>query len=205
VEATNQLVYMETTLIVPPEQAHKGVIFLWPGLQPGGANFNPIGTGVLQPVLTWGSSCAPGNQPAPYSTWWISAQYVNSYGNLTGHRGCFGGPIMDVNPGNQLRLQFELNGTVWTQIVTNLATNKAVMFSIDMLGQAQNYVYFFIELYSAIMAGGVEYLNSFWQFENPSNSGCTLSSSAPQDSVSTPQPSADKRSCSVAKIIQYVQ
>ena len=122
VEATNQVVYMETTLIVPPKQAHQGTIFLWPGLQPGGANFYPIDNGVLQSVLTWGPSCAPGNQPPAYSTWWISAQYVNTYGNLTGYTGCLGGPIMAVNPGNQLLIQFKLNGTVWTQIVTNLDT-----------------------------------------------------------------------------------
>jgi hypothetical protein len=202
VEDTNEVVYMETTLIVPPEQAHQGTIFLWPGLQPGGAHFYPINNGVLQPVLTWGPSCAPGNQPAAYSTWWISAQYVNTYGNLTGYTGCLGGNIMAVNPGNQLRMQFKLKGTVWTQIVTNLATNKAVTFSINMLGQAQNDVYFFIELYSATIVNDVEYLNSFWQFDKPSNYGCTLSFRGINDFVSTPQPSADNRSCSVAQIIQ---
>ncbi|CAF1210031.1 unnamed protein product [Rotaria sp. Silwood1] len=84
VEKTNQVVYVETTMIVPPKQASKGTLFLWPGLQPGGANFDPIDNGVLQPVLTWGTSCAPGTQPAAYSTWWISAQYVNTYGKLPG-------------------------------------------------------------------------------------------------------------------------
>ena len=74
-----------------------------------------------------------------------------------------------------------------------------------MLGQAQNDVYFFIELYSGILVNGVEYLNSFWQFDKPSNSGCTLSFRGIKDTVSTPQPSADKRSCSVAKIIQHAK
>ena len=50
---------------------------------------------------------------------------------------------MSVNPGDRLWMQFQLTGTTWTQTVTNLATNMAVTFSIDMLGQAQN------ELYSA--------------------------------------------------------
>ncbi|CAF1250525.1 unnamed protein product [Rotaria sordida] len=94
VENTNQIVYMETAMIVPPKQAHQGTLFLWPGLQPNGANFDPINNGVLQPVLTWGTSCAPGTQPAAYSTWWISAQYVNTYGKFPGYTGCKGGQIM---------------------------------------------------------------------------------------------------------------
>ena len=47
---------------------------LWPGLQPDGpgANDQPLDNGVLQPVLTWGPTCAP-NAPDgdPYGSWWI--------------------------------------------------------------------------------------------------------------------------------------
>ncbi|CAF3148315.1 unnamed protein product [Rotaria sp. Silwood2] len=205
VENTNQFVYVETTIIVPPKQAHKGTLFLWPGLQPGGANFYPIDNGVLQPVLTWGPSCAPGTQPAAYSTWWISAQYVNTYGKLPGYTDCNGGRIMSVNPGDQLCIKFQLRGTDWTQTVTNRATNMAVTFSINMRGQAQNNLYFIIEQYSSTFVDDVVYLNSSWQFAKPSNNGCNLSSRGMKDFVSTPRLSADKLSCSVAKIIQRAQ
>ena len=56
-----QIVALSTVLTVPAKPPASGTLFLWPGLQPlpGGANFNPIGNGVLQPVLTWGGTCAP--------------------------------------------------------------------------------------------------------------------------------------------------
>ncbi|CAF4919415.1 unnamed protein product [Rotaria sp. Silwood1] len=202
VENTNQIVYVETTMIVPPKQAHQGTLFLWPGLQPGGANFKPIDNGVLQPVLTWGTSCAPGTQPPAYSTWWISAQYVNTYGHSPGYRGCYGGQIMTVNPGDKLCIRFQLKGTNWTQTVTNHATNRAVTFSIDMRGQAQNNLYFIIEQYDSTFVDDIVYLNSIWKFAKPSNNGCNLSSRGIKDFVSTPKLSADKLSCSVTKIIQ---
>ncbi|CAF1033906.1 unnamed protein product [Didymodactylos carnosus] len=202
VEKTNQVIYVETTLIVPPMQAHKGTLFVWPGLQPGGANFKPIDNGVLQPVLTWGPSCAPGIQPPNYSSWWVSAQYVNTVGSFKGYTGCKGGRVMTVNPGDQLFMQFKLNGTIWTQTVTNLRTNRAVKFSIGLLGQAQNYVYFIIEQYASTFVDDAVYLNSKWKFAQPSNQGCTLAFRGIKDFVSTPQLSTDRLSCSVVKIIQ---
>ena len=73
---TNEFVDLRTTLTVPAPPPATGTLFLWPGLDPapGGRNFLPIDNGVLQPVLTWGASCAPGQQPIQYSTWWISGQ-----------------------------------------------------------------------------------------------------------------------------------
>jgi hypothetical protein len=79
----NEIVGLRTTLRVPAKPEPAGTIFLWPGLQPDrdGRNYFPIGNGVLQPVLTWGPSCAPGEKPRTYSTWWISGQYVNTQGS----------------------------------------------------------------------------------------------------------------------------
>ena len=55
------LVRLQTKLTVPTKPPPTGTVFLWPGVQPlrGGPNFAPVNNGVLQPVLTWGSSCAP--------------------------------------------------------------------------------------------------------------------------------------------------
>ncbi len=52
--STNQITRLQTEMVVPPEPPASGTLFLWPGLQPGGANFDPINNGVLQPVLTLG-------------------------------------------------------------------------------------------------------------------------------------------------------
>jgi hypothetical protein len=101
----NRITRLTTKLVVPPRPEPVGTLFLWPGLQPHsqGENFLPIDNGVLQPVLTWGPSCAPGEKPRAYSTWWISAQYVNTFGRHRGYTDCQGGPIMRVKPGDTLR------------------------------------------------------------------------------------------------------
>ena len=125
----NQIVRLQTTLTVLPKPPASGTLFLWPGLDPNGANFYPIDNGVLQPVLTWGSSCAPGTQPRAYSTWWISAQYVNTNGSNPGFIGCYGGPVMSVNVGDTLNMDIQLTGTVWNQTVLDVQTNQSVSFS----------------------------------------------------------------------------
>jgi hypothetical protein len=146
-DLSNQIVALHTTLTVPPEPPPTGTLFLWPGLDPatGGKNFLPIDNGVLQPVLTWGPSCAPGQQPLPYSTWWVSAQYVNVFGSQPGFTGCHGGPVMPVGVGDSLTMDMTLSGTVWTQVVTDVQTAKSVQFSFDLQGQAQNLAYFQLE------------------------------------------------------------
>ncbi|CAF1406519.1 unnamed protein product [Adineta steineri] len=86
----NEFIYVSVDLIVPsttPQINNETTLFIWPGLSPWGHDFEPIGNGVLQPVLTYGSSCAPNqNDIDPYQ-WWISAQYVNTDGNKTGFMG----------------------------------------------------------------------------------------------------------------------
>lgn len=148
--------YFASTIIVPavPQPAWQ-TLFFWPGLQPLNApNYFPIDNGVLQPVLTYGPSCAPNpnNLEIDFpNQWWISAQYVNTFGNHPGHVGCLGGDRMIVSPRDELRLVMELvgsnsNGTVWRQIVTNLRNGQSVQFSIDMLGQPQAWAEYVMEI-----------------------------------------------------------
>ena len=101
ISTQTQIVGLHTTLTVPAKPPASGTLFLWPGLQPlpGGKNYDPIGNGVLQPVLTWGGTCAP-TAPNSYASWWISAQYVNTYGTDQGYTGCHGGQGMDVAVGD---------------------------------------------------------------------------------------------------------
>ncbi|KAJ3074457.1 hypothetical protein HDU98_011240 [Podochytrium sp. JEL0797] len=157
-----------TTLTVPPVPAKPATgdatYFYWPGLQTNTAatNYNPIGFGVLQPVLTFGPACTP-NQPAGvsvYRGWHVSAQYVNPSGTVAGHTGCLGGNMMDVQPGDNLVMSMVLQGTVWVQTVTrqgvacsgpgsgvSAAGGCQVTYSIDMQGQAQNRAELVLELY----------------------------------------------------------
>ncbi|KAJ3277531.1 hypothetical protein HDU76_010326 [Blyttiomyces sp. JEL0837] len=156
----NQFVSLRSKLLVPPVPPkpaidHVATYFLWPGLQPGyqdlTANFQPIGNGVLQPVLTYGPACTPNQPPGsdPYRGWWISGQYVNTNGTTQGYNGCHGGPVMDVQPGDILQLDLILvpNTTTWNQTVTSTQTGNSVSYSIDMQGQSQGRAELAVELY----------------------------------------------------------
>jgi len=142
VASNNQVVALVTTMTVPPEPpAGSGTLFLWPGIQPltGGANFDVLNNGVLQPVLTWGGTCAPTAPEQSYASWWISGQYVNTYitsssPNYASYNGCHGGTGMTVGVGDQLAITMRLQGTTWTQSVFDPRTGLSATYSIDMLG-----------------------------------------------------------------------
>lgn len=199
--SNNQIVALQTQLIVPAEPPASGTLFLWPGLQPDGANFDPINNGVLQPVLTWGPSCAPGVQPAAFSTWWISAQYVNTAGNATGYTGCEGGSVMPVNVGDTLSISMTLTGTVWLQNIVDVQTGKSVSFSIDMLGQSQNYALFAIEGYGQSPVSNVVFGATTITLAQPDTSACSTSVQDLGDVISGARVSADGLSCIVDGIV----
>ncbi len=202
--SSNQIVRLQTTIVVPPEPPPSGTLFLWPGLQPNGANFNPIGNGVLQPVLTWGSACTPGKQPRAYSTWWISGQYVND-GSDPGYMGCQGGSIMSVDMGDTLNIDMALSGTTWTQTVTDVQTDQSVTYSIDMMNQAQNLAYFVIEEYSSAPVSDVVFTANTITFGSSDASDCKLTMRGQNDFVSVPVASADGLSCAIREIVLRAQ
>ena len=200
-----QIVRLQTTMVVPPKPPASGTLFLWPGIDPDGANFDPINNGVLQPVLTWGPSCAPGTQPRAYSTWWISGQYVNTNGNVSGYTGCDGGPIMSVNVCDTLIMDIALSGTVWTQTVTDEQTTQTVTYSIDMQNQAQNLAYFVIEEYSSAPVSEVIFTDTTITFDSADTADCKVSERGQNDYVSTPVASNGGLQCSIAQIILRAQ
>ena len=201
----NQIVRLLTTLVVPAEPPPSGTLFLWPGLQPDGTNYDPIDNGVLQPVLTWGPSCAPGKQPRAYSTWWISGQYVNTNGSDPGYTGCQGGPAMSVEVGDTLNIDMALAGTVWTQTVTDAQTGQSVSYSIDMMNQSQNLAYFVIEEYSSAPVSEVIFTDNTIMFGSADGADCKLTMRGQNDYVSVPIPSSDGRSCAIQEIILRAQ
>jgi hypothetical protein len=199
------IVRLQTTLLVPPEPPASGTLFLWPGLQPNGANFEPIDNGVLQPVLTWGPSCAPGKQPRAYSTWWISGQYVNTFGSDPGYTGCLGGPILSVEVGDTLDIDMALAGTIWTQTITDEQTGQSVAYSIDMMNQAQNLAYFVIEEYSAAPVSEVVFTDTTLTYGAADAGDCKLNTRGQNDFVSVPVASSDGRACAIQEIILRAQ
>lgn len=150
---SEKIVRLQTTMIVPAKPNLSGTMFVWPGLQsvPWAENWAPIFNGVLQPVLTWGSTCAPApNKPENYSTWWISGQYVNTDPNSPPEiKGCHSGKLITADPGDYLFIDMSLNENtnIWTQEIINQRTGEQADYSIDLKGQCQQAFEFFIEPY----------------------------------------------------------
>jgi hypothetical protein len=200
----NQLVGLQTTMlapVLPPIPTEAGAaLFLWPGLGPAtsSANFDPINDGVLQPVLSWGPSCAPTAQPTAFSSWWISAQYVNTFGSAPGYAGCYSGTSILISPGDTLLINMTLDQSsgIWTQAVTDSVTKQSASFAINLQGQGQNWAYFAMELwYDATIHVPVTFTNTTLTFQSPdtanwcsasqgANNAYILSPPTPQDSGS---------------------
>jgi hypothetical protein len=202
----NQVTSLTTTLTVPVKPlANTGTLFLWPGIQPGGANFDPIDNGVLQPVLTWGPTCAPNAPRNAYTSWWISAQYVNTFGSDPGYTGCLGGDGMSVAVGDELVLVMTLNGTVWSQTVTDSVSMQSVSFDLDMLGQAQNYAEFSIEIYTENPASDVVFTDTTVTFADAEAAACQPTVRGINDFFTNPQASADGKQCTIDRIVLRAQ
>ncbi|HEX2660291.1 MAG TPA: hypothetical protein VHU40_18545 [Polyangia bacterium] len=195
-----KIIRLQTSMIVPAEPPASGTLFLWPGIQPNGANFNPIDNGVLQPVLTWGPTCAPGTKPRSYSTWWISGQYVNTNGSEPGYTGCKGGAIMPVDVGDVLNIDIAVAGTIWTQTIVDAQTGQSVSYSIDMKNQDQNLAYFVIEEYDQSPVADVIFTNTTITFAAPDAADCKVYMRGQKDYVSVPVPSADGRTCFIQQM-----
>ncbi len=184
---------LTTTMTVPAKPtSENGTLFLWPGLEPLTQSISTLG--VLQPVLTWGGTCAPG-APNNYDSWWISGQYV------TYTTSCAGGPGMDVAVGDQLNLAITLSGTTWTQTITDVQTGKTVTFAQDLKGQAQGWVLFEIESDGVEPVSDVIFTSTTLTFADADPSACQPSSFGTNDYYSAPVTSTDGTSCCVSKII----
>jgi hypothetical protein len=193
-----------TTLVVPKTPSSRSTLFIWPGLQhSGGEDPGRVGNGVLQPVLTWGPSCARSAPPSAssYSGWWVSAMYVNVSTSAAGPTGCAGGDAMDVAVGDRLVMDFTVEGNDWTQAVTNLSNMKKIDFTIDLKGQDQNWVIWDIETPSQSRpAEDTIFEKSVLTFTEPVTS-CQPTSADEVDFFSAPIKSPDGMHCCYEKII----
>jgi VHL beta domain len=200
----SNIIALRTSFQVPRTPEEVGTVFMWPGLQPAvwGTNFLPIDNGVLQSVLSWGTSCAKGQQPKPpYSTWWISAQYVNTIGHEPNHIFCYGGDIMTVSPGDHLTVNMTLSGTTWTQTVSDQETGKTVTWDEDLLGQSQNYAVFSIEPHdSARSIPTVTFRDTTITFSHADDHNCDLQAKGIEDVVSIPILINGGQQCSIEEI-----
>jgi hypothetical protein len=201
------IIGLQTTLTVPSTPSSSSTLFIWPGLEPlpGGANFDPVGQGVLQPVLTWGTSCAPGSPSNP-TGWWISGQYVNPYTSDQSVYGCFGGNVIDVQVGDLLDITMSLSGTVWSQTVVDRQSGQQSAFTQDLSGQAQDWALFKIEEPTQTMPSSDIVLTSTrLTFAAPDPSACQPNTRGTNDYFATPLVSTDGTQCCISRIILRAQ
>ncbi len=203
---SNNVTAVSFDMIVPPEPIATGNLFVTPGLQPvsQSASFLPIGLGVLEPVLSWGGSCAATAQPAAYSTWWISGQYVNG-GSNPGHSGCLTGSALSVDVGDTLTVSMALQGNVWSQTISDTVTGQSVGYTLDMLGQAQTDLLFSLIQYNISPVGDTIFENLVFSVAQPDNGFCVPTRMGVTDFTATGVLSPDMRTCSVAKVILRAQ
>lgn len=201
----NRFTRLQTTLEVPAKPpGSSGTVFLWPGLEPlrGDANYNPIGLGVLQPVLTWGPSCAAQAPRDTHEEWWIAGMYVNVSGSSPEHRGCIDGDVMQVQVEDLLEIDMALEDTTWTQTITAQMGMTTVDFAIDLEGQPQRWALFEIELPgSAKPTEDVVFTDTVLTFAEPDEERCQPLSRGQNDYFSTPTASADGLRCCFSRIV----
>jgi hypothetical protein len=204
IAAGNQILRMRTRMEVPIKPNGNTTLFLWPGLEPlQGDHYSPIGTGVLQPVLTWGGSCAPGSPQTRTGTrWWISAQYVNTLTSYASHKGCYGGDVMDVEIGDKLLIDMSLKGTIWSQAVTDEANGKKVDFDMDMEMQPQRWALFEIEIPTSTKpASDIVFTDTVIELAKPEPKACQPTARGANDYFSAPVSSADGLRCCLSRIV----
>jgi hypothetical protein len=201
---SNSILSLKTTMLVPKVPTSKQTLFIWPGLQcNGGKDPARIGNGILQPVLTWGGSCAPKIPQDLYKSWWMSAMYVNVSTAAAGPSGCAGGDYMDTAIGDLLQIDMSVKGTAWTQTIFDVQTMKKVDYTIDLKGQEQNWATWAIEVprgESIVPADEQVFTDNVLTFASPVTT-CQPSQRGPMDYFSTPILSTDKLNCCYDKII----
>lgn len=140
IRSPNAVLSFKTTLQVPKPPMQRQTLFVWPGLQSrdGAADPGRVGNGVLQPVLTWGPSCAPKAPSDPYAGWWIAGMYVKY--------GCEGGDYLTTELGDLLEIDMFLKDEKWETTIRNVRMDKTVDFTMDLKGQVQNEVMWLTEV-----------------------------------------------------------
>ena len=160
---------------------------------------------MLQPVLTWGTSCAP-NSPTNPTGWWISGQYVNPYTSDQAFYGCFGGNVIDPQIGDLLDITMSLSGTAWTQIVADRQTGQKSTYNIDLMGQAQDWALFKIEHPTQNEpTSDLVFTSTMLTFGASDPMACQPNVRGTNDYFAPPQISTDGTKCCVSRIALRAQ
>jgi hypothetical protein len=206
IPTSTQIIGLQTTLIVPEKPATSSTLYAWPGIEPGRwDNIGSVGQGVLQPVLTWGTSCGD-YAPKNAMGWWISPQYVNPYTSDPSVYGCMGGDALDVAVGDALDITISLKGMVWSQMVLDRQTQQKSTFDIDLMGQTQNWALFKIEMPTQNKpTSDIVFTSTILTFADPAPEACEPSVRGMSDYFAAPQSSPDGTRCCISRIVLRAQ
>jgi hypothetical protein len=198
---TVEFINWKGTVAVPKNPAPpRGPLFLWPGLQPLQMD-NKVGYGVLQPVLTWGTSCADMTNTA-YDHWWISGVYVGTTPGSWTNVSCKAGSPMNVAVSDLLDIEMTLSGTNWKSTMTDRSSGKTVTFDYDLKGQKQQWLLHQIEAQGQTKpVDDVIFTNVVAQLSDSQPASCYPSETGASDYFSPPRASADGKTCCFSKII----
>jgi hypothetical protein len=203
IPATNSITGFTMTVTVPPLPTDKtGLMYIWPGLQTGGAGPATL----LQPLLIYG----PGgcnNQATPaevnYQTWSVQGYNVNPNGS------CGGGNQMAVNPGDTLTMNITQTSSAttgsWLQTITDVTTGQSVTWSITSAG---------VQFLRAMITVEVDNGNTGLTTSAPisfaditltlanaqSGNWCNPAQLGMTDSMTVGVISADTKSCSISRV-----
>jgi hypothetical protein len=160
-----------------------------------------VGYGVLQPVLTWGTSCAQ-MASTGFDHWWISGVYVGTTPGSWNNISCKGGDVLKVETGDKLDLELVLNGTHWIQNIKNLKNDQKVDFTTDLKGQKQQWLIYDIELKSSTKpVDDVIFSSVVVKLSASQPNACVPQQKGSQDYFASPRVSADGKTCCISKLI----
>jgi hypothetical protein len=201
----DQVVALHTTLTVPDEPPASGTVELTPSLRPNllSASTTLVNTGSVEPTLSWGPNCNSAGPKADYTSWFAEGELVNA--GLVGPAACQSGPRMDTKVGDPIEIDLALNGTVWTETLTNDRNGHNVTFDIDLGGQAETFPTFAIVTNTQSPVSDIIFTGTTITFAQSDPGACQPTLRGPTDSFSTPVASASGTQCCLAYIVLRAQ
>jgi hypothetical protein len=205
VSAGNQVTALHTALtaptLPPAMPPPMGSLELFPSLQPNPLSVAPsvADLGAIQATLSWGPTCVPSSPKNAYGGWWASADYIDNA--LAGSSVCQGGDGMDVKAGDVLAFDLVLQGTVWSETITDGRTGHSVSFDIDVEGVPEVFPTFAIAPNGQSPVSDVVFTSTTISMALPEPTACQPTLRGPNDAFSAPSASPDGQTCCLAHIV----
>lgn len=109
---------------------------------------------------------------------------------------------MKVDVGDVLDIEMKLDGTIWTQTITNKSNGKSVSFPRDMKGQKQQWLINSIEVTGSTKpVDDVLFTSMVIKLSDSQPKSCAPNVRGTSDYFSPPRASSDGKTCCISKVI----